>query len=193
MASTASVNCWKPPRRKGCCRCNTTRSPAVISSRATTGEHEMGSGVTVFLVLAGLAGAPNAVSISAIPAANAEAKAENTLVTQADEAMDAKNWQAAEAPLQKLVGMNPGRWEYRQSLGKAQLNLGKYQEALGSFESALKAAEKASDSKGKYRNAIAIMLTDEGDVYLKLKRDKDAIAAFSKAAEMSTNPAVAWF
>jgi tetratricopeptide (TPR) repeat protein len=122
---------------------------------------------------------------------------ENTLVTQAQAAMDARNWQAAEAAFRQLVAIAPARWEYQQGLGTAQYNLARYEDALGSFEKAIplarRAAEPASDNAAKAKAAVAQMLTMEGNVYLKLKKNPEAIDAFTKAAALSSNAAVAYF
>ena len=37
------------------------------------------------------------------------------------------------------------------------------------------------------------MYTNEGNAYLKLKRDDDAMKAYTRAAEVTTDPAVPWF
>jgi tetratricopeptide (TPR) repeat protein len=37
------------------------------------------------------------------------------------------------------------------------------------------------------------MLTQQGNAYLKLRKNKEAMAAYTKAAEMSPNPALAYF
>jgi tetratricopeptide (TPR) repeat protein len=122
---------------------------------------------------------------------------ENALVTQAQAATDARNWQAAETAFRQLVAIAPARWEYQQGLGTAQYNLGRFEDALGSFEKALplarRSAEPANDNSAKAKAAVAQMLTMEGNVYLKLKKNPEAIDAFTKAAALSSNPGVAYF
>jgi len=96
-----------------------------------------------------------------------------------------------------LVAIAPARWEYQQGLGTAQYNLGRFEDALGPFEKALplarRSAEPADDNSAKAKAAVAQMLTMEGNVYLKLKKNPEAIDAFTKAAALSSNPGVAYF
>ena len=71
--------------------------------------------------------------------------------------------------------MNPTRWEYQQALGNAQLNLGKNEDALATYEKVIPLAENASktDPKAdpvKTKAAVAQMLTNEGNAYLKLEK-----------------------
>ena len=126
------------------------------------------------------------------PAAN-----ENALVTQAQAAMQARNWQAAETAFRQLVAIAPTRWEYQEGLGAAQYNLGRYEDALASYEKAIplarRNAEPASDKSATAKAAVAQMLTTEGNIYLKLRKNSQAIDAYTKAAAVSPNPAVAYF
>ena len=122
---------------------------------------------------------------------------ENTLVTQAQAAMQARNWQAAETAFRQLVAIAPARWEYQEGLGAAQFNLGRHEDALASYERAIplarRGAEAANDSSAKAKAAVAQMLTMQGNSYLKLRKNAEAIDAFTKAAAVSPNPAVAYF
>jgi tetratricopeptide (TPR) repeat protein len=131
-------------------------------------------------------------ALAQAPSAN-----ESTLVTQAQAAMDAHNWQAAETAFRQLVAMAPARWEYLEGLGAAQFNLGRYEDALASYEKALplarRSAEAANDNSAKAKIAVAQMLTMEGNVFVKLRKTPQAIDAFTKAAALSPNPAVAYF
>ena len=90
-------------------------------------------------------------------------------------------------------------WQTYQSLGDAQLSRAEYSEAILSYEKGVKLASKATESpanadKTKARkNAIGKMLTSEGNAYLKLRKDEDAIRLYTRAAEASPNPAIAYF
>jgi tetratricopeptide (TPR) repeat protein len=124
----------------------------------------------------------------------------NTLITQAMNAMNARDFQSAIAPLQQLIQMDPGRYEYFQSLGEAQLNLGRYDEAIVSFDKGIRLASKTSpDPKNpatdsaNIKGRTAAMLTNEGNAYLKLHKNHEAIAAYTQAAELDPNPATAYF
>jgi tetratricopeptide (TPR) repeat protein len=123
---------------------------------------------------------------------------EDTLLQRYDADRQAHNWLDAQDALERLLALRPGHWAYQQALGDVELNLGRYPEALQSYEAARLAAGRgierpsATDS-AEARAAIAQLLTSEGNAYLKLKRDPEAIAAFTKAAEMSPHPGVAYF
>jgi tetratricopeptide (TPR) repeat protein len=90
-------------------------------------------------------------------------------------------------------------WQTYQSLGDQQLNRAEYSEAIISYEKAVELASKATDSPANAdktnarRNAIAKMLTSEGNAYLKLRKNDDAIRLYTRAAEASPNPALAYF
>ncbi|MGC2694462.1 MAG: tetratricopeptide repeat protein [Candidatus Angelobacter sp.] len=122
----------------------------------------------------------------------------NALITQYNTAAAAKNWQEASDTVQKMIIMDPNRWEYKKAMGDVQLNLGQYQEAVDTYEKTLPLAQNASktDPKAdpaKTKAVVAQMLTNEGNAYLKLKKNPEAIAAYTKAAEMDPNPGTAYF
>lgn len=123
---------------------------------------------------------------------------ENALIAQLNPALQAKDWATAEPILTKLITMNPNRWDYQQALGNAQFSEGKFDEAVATFEKAIPIAENATktDPKAdpaKAKAGVAQMLTNEGNAYLKLKKNDQAIAAYTKAASMDPNPATAYF
>lgn len=123
---------------------------------------------------------------------NAEASAENALISTVAAAEAEKDWPRAEAALQKLTALNPARWEYHQALADVQLNEGKYDSAVANYTSALVGAEKAKLDP-RIKRAMALMYTSQGNAYLKLKRPDDALAAYNKAAAIADNPATAYF
>lgn len=138
--------------------------------------------------------------IEAIKAQNAKAESINALIKQAQDAMNQKNWQAAVGPLQQLSTTNPNRYEFTQALANAQLNLGQYDEAIQNYEKSIQTAQATQpDSKNpatdpaKVKAAVGQMLTNEGNAYLKLHKNKEAVEAFTKAASMDPNPGVAYF
>lgn len=146
----------------------------------------------------GATSGPSKEETEKIKAENAKAMGENALINQLNPALQAKNWEAAEPILLQLVAMNPARWEYQQALGNAQLNLGKYEEALATYEKVIPVAENATktDPKAdpaKTKAAVAQMLTNEGNAYLKLRKNDKAIEAYTKAAELDPNPGTAYF
>jgi len=123
---------------------------------------------------------------------------ENTLIAQLNPALQAKDWATAEPILTKLIAMNPNRWDYQQALGNAQFSEGKFEEAVATFEKAIPIAENATktDPKAdpaKAKAGVSQMLTNEGNAYLKLKKNDKAIEAYTKAASMDPNPGTAYF
>jgi tetratricopeptide (TPR) repeat protein len=130
---------------------------------------------------------------------NDKALAANALITQYKAAVQDKQWQQAADLSKQLIETDPSSWVFRQGLGSAQMYLGQYDDAVKSFEAGIKLAVAAMNSKmpgteiAKTKAGIGSMLTNEGNCYLKLKKNDLAVAAYSKAAEMDANPAVAYF
>jgi len=123
---------------------------------------------------------------------------ENTLIAQLNPALQAKDWATAEPILTKLIAMNPNRWDYQQALGNAQFSEGKFDEAIATYDKAIPIAENATktDPKAdpaKAKAGVAQMLTNQGNAYLKLKKNDKAIDAYTKAAAMDPNPGTAYF
>jgi tetratricopeptide (TPR) repeat protein len=134
--------------------------------------------------------------IEAIKQKNRQLQTENALIAKYETAAHDKNWQDAESIAGQLVAIDPKRWEYQKSLGDVQFNQGKYDEALATYEKAITAAQNVvtpDADPAKTKIAVSQMLTSEGNSYLKLHKNEEAVAAFSKAAEMSPNPGVAYF
>lgn len=127
---------------------------------------------------------------------NKKAESENALIAQLNPALQARNWAVAEPLLIQLSTINPNRWDYLQSLGDAQLNQGKYEDAVATYSKAIPMAQNSSDPKAdpvKAKNAVGMMLTNEGNAYIKLKKNQEAIAAYNQAAALSPNPGTAYF
>lgn len=150
-------------------------------------------GICSWAVCAAVSATPIAApaNVTQLKAERAEALAENQLITQADQAETAHDWAGAETALKQLIVMAPGRWQYSQALADAQLHEGKYEEAVHSYEAALGFAVK--DKLKETRQAMATMYTNQGNAYLKLHKEDEALAAYSKGAALSDNPATAYF
>jgi tetratricopeptide (TPR) repeat protein len=148
--------------------------------------------LAVLILVSGLSTGWLSSALAQAPNAN-----ENALVTQAQAATQGRNWPAAETAFKQLVAIAPARWEYQEGLGAAQYNLGRYEDALASYEKAIplarRSAEAANDGSAKAKAAVAQMLTMQGNSYLKLRKNPQAVDAFTKAAALSPNPAVAYF
>jgi tetratricopeptide (TPR) repeat protein len=130
---------------------------------------------------------------------NAAATAANALIVQINAAMNGKQWQQAEDLLKQLIATYPTAWRYQQALGNAQLNLGQYDDAVQTYADAIKLAQADLDAKApsadfqSLKTGIAQMFTSQGNAYLKQKKNDLAIAAYTKAAEISPNPGLAYF
>lgn len=148
--------------------------------------------LVVLIVCAGigtaLAVTPAPITATQARAINAQAMAENQLITQVKIAEAAKDWPKAVSLLQQLAAMDPARWQYRQALGDAEFNAGRYEDATKSFAEAVKGA-----LKDKSHNTLASLYMSQGNAYLKLKRYDEALAAYQDAAENSDKPGPAYF
>lgn len=139
--------------------------------------------------------------LEAIKASNAKAANMNALISQAQNALNAKNWQEAVPPLQQMIEADPKRWEFYQALGNAQFNLAQYQEAVATNEKGIAAAEASLTEPGKdpktegprVKAAEGQMLALNGNAYIKLQKNDKAVESFEKAAAMDPNPAIAYF
>jgi tetratricopeptide (TPR) repeat protein len=141
---------------------------------------------------------PSKEELAKMTAERNKAINENTLIAQLNPALQAKDWATAEPILTKLIAMNPNRWDYQQALGNAQFSEGKFDDAVATYEKAIPIAENATktDPKAdpaKAKAGVAQMLTNEGNAYLKLKKNDKAIESYTKAASMDPNPATAYF
>jgi tetratricopeptide (TPR) repeat protein len=150
----------------------------------------------------------SAVSKEEYEAAKAQrAKAENIngLIKQYQAAKEAKDWKAAIPPLQAMTAADNTRWEYFSELGNMQFNVGQYEDAIQSYDQGVKIAEgyvsgtTPKDPKypnsdpAKAKTGMAQMLTMKGSAYVKLSKNPEAVAAYTKAAELDPNPGIAYF
>ena len=121
------------------------------------------------------------------PLPPAQGENQNALIAKAQAALDAKQWPDAEAALKQLSSSEP-RWEYSDALGVAQFNQGHYADAIETYQRAIELAGKNASPA-----AVAQMYVTIGNANLKLKKNDAAIAAYTKAAALDPNPAVAYF
>ena len=138
--------------------------------------------------------------MAALKAHLAKAQAQSALVTRAINAINAKRWQEAVAPLHQLIADEPDRYEFQQSLGEVQFNLGQYDAAIQSFEKGIHLANSipvdpmnpATDPV-KRKARVVSMLINEGNSFVKLRKSKEAIDAFSRATKADPTSEVAYF
>lgn len=139
--------------------------------------------------------------IEEIKKQNDKATNTNGLIQQAMTALNAKNFQEAQGPLQQLIAIDPNNWQYQSALGDVYLNTGQFDQAVETYQKGIQAAESntavdprnpASDP-AKRKVGEAKMLTNQGNAYMKLHKNPEAVAAFTKAASLDPNPGVAFF
>lgn len=121
---------------------------------------------------------------------------QNAIISQVNAALQARNYEEAATGLKQLIQMEPNRYEFYSGLGRSQLNLGQYEEAIQTLEKGIQLAQNPTDPKedpAKAKATIGQMLTEEGNAYLKLKKNTEAVAAFEKAAALDPNPGTAYF
>ena len=140
-----------------------------------------------------------------LKAENAKIENINVLITKYQAAAAAKDWQAAIPPLQGMVESAPTHWEYFQALGGAQISTGDYEGSIQSYEKGIQVAQGVVSGAipkdphdpnmdpVKAKAGIGNMLANEGNAYIKLHKNSEAVAAFTKAAEMDPNPGTAYF
>jgi len=143
--------------------------------------------------------------IERIKAANEKAVGLNALISQYNAAETAKNWKDAEPIVKQMIAADPNNWRFYQALGGDQLNQAEYEDAVASYEKGIQLAQavasgsapkdpnKSETDPAKAKTGIGQMLSSQGTAYLKLKKNPEAVAAFTKAAEMDPNPGVAYF
>jgi len=139
--------------------------------------------------------------IEEIKKQNEKAQGTNALIQQAQNAMNAKNWQEAIPPLQQLSTADPTNWQYLSALGDSYFYTGQFDQAVENYQKGIQAAEtnttvdpkNPATDPAKKKAGEAKMLTNEGNAYLKLHKNQEAVDAYTKAASMDPNPGVAFF
>jgi tetratricopeptide (TPR) repeat protein len=147
----------------------------------------MRRGFSALVLLVSLALAATAQICAGAPLPPAQGANQSSLIAKAQAAIDAKQWPEAEAALKQLSSSEP-RWEYLDALGVAQFNQGHYADSIESYQRTIELAGKNASPA-----AVAQMYTAIGNANLKLKKNDAAIAAYTKAASLDPNPAVAYF
>src|SRR5215472_5733417 len=132
---------------------------------------------------------------------NEKATGTNTLIQQALNSMNAKNWQEAMPILQQLITADPNNWQYYSAMGDCLLNTNEYDKAVENYQKGIQVAESNTtvDPKNpttdpaRKKSGVAKMLTNEANALLKLHKNAEAVDAYTKAASMDPNPAIAYF
>ena len=129
----------------------------------------------------------------------------DALIRRYDSALRAGDQQAEISALKDIVAADPTRWDFFEALGAAQLTSGDYEHAAESYEKGIQAIQRFLSSnpangsvilksdRDRAQAGMVQMLINQGNAYLKLKKNSEAIAASVKAAELAPDPATAYF
>jgi tetratricopeptide (TPR) repeat protein len=126
----------------------------------------------------------------------------NSLIGEAQAARQAQDWPKAESALKQLIAAAPDttRWDFYFFLGEAQGKSNKFPEAVQTYDKGIQVAKDViagtspADPKIPTLNPAAAkagtarMLTSQGNIYLKMQKPDEGLAAFKKAAEMDPSP-----
>ncbi|HMF91493.1 MAG TPA: tetratricopeptide repeat protein [Candidatus Angelobacter sp.] len=179
-----------------------------IKGEAGVAGGSMGGVEKMNLDIAGQGGAQPKVTkeeVERIKAENAKATSLNALIGQYNAAQASQNWKEAEPILKQMVAADPNNWRFYQALGTTQMNLAEFEDAIGSYDKGIQLAQaivsgtapkdprNPDSDPAKAKAGVGQMLASQGNAYLKLKKNPEAIASFTKAAEMDPNPGVAYF
>jgi tetratricopeptide (TPR) repeat protein len=128
----------------------------------------------------------------------------NSLISDAQNARQAQDWSKAENALKQLIAAAPdtSRWDFYMALGEAQSKSNKLPEAIQTYDKGIQVAQSlisgASPADAKVpslnpaaaRSGAGRMLTSQGNAYLKLQKQEEAIAALKKATEVDPSSAL---
>jgi len=129
----------------------------------------------------------------------------DALIRRYESALRAGDQPAEISALKAIVAADPTRWDFFEPLGDAQMSSGDYEHAAESYEKGIQAVQRFLSSHPANGSAIVKsdrdraqagmvqMLINQGNAYLKLKKNSEAIAASAKAAELAPDPAIAYF
>jgi len=143
--------------------------------------------------------------VEKIKAENTKATGMNEMINKYNAAQQAQNWKDAEDILKQMITADPNNWRFYQALGGAQVTQSEFEEAVASYDKGIQVAQQIvsgaipKDPRNpdsdpvKAKAGLGQMLAAQGNAYLKLKKTPEAIAAFTKAAEMDPNPGLAYF
>jgi tetratricopeptide (TPR) repeat protein len=99
----------------------------------------------------------------------------------------------------------PPETDQRKPEEYAELSQKEYEDAIASYQKGVEVAQSVvsgtlpkdprnpSTDPVKAKAGMGQMLGGQGNAYLKVKKSKEAVESFTKAAEMDPNPAVAYF
>jgi tetratricopeptide (TPR) repeat protein len=142
--------------------------------------------------------------LAKIQADNKKIAGLNSLISDAQNARQAQDWPKAENALKQLIAAAPdtNRWDFYMALGDAQSRSNKLDEAVQTYNKGVQAAQSLisgstpADPKIPSLNPTAAkqgaghMLTAQGNAYMKLQKQDEAIASLKKATEIDPSSAL---
>jgi len=122
------------------------------------------------------------------------AEKEAALVAQLQPALKNKKWVDAETLLVQLIALQPKNWEYEKAYADTEFNLEKLTEALDAYDKAIVLAQRITYDPSKPDSARAKaaqseMFSAKGVIFLRQKKNDEAISSYALAAELSPEPA----
>ncbi len=112
------------------------------------------------------------------------------------QAVSGKQWLAALSAAQKLVDLSSSA-ENLELLATAQLNARAPEDALATTDRALEAVEKEKPAAGQpdaaWKDQQSKIYLTRGNAYLMLRRNAEAIEAYSRSAALAASPSLAYF
>jgi tetratricopeptide (TPR) repeat protein len=156
----------------------------------------------------GLADAPapklTKEQLAKIKADNEKIAGLNSLISDAQSARQAQDWPKAEIALKKLIAAAPDstRWDFYLALADAQNRTGEFPDSVQTYDKGIQIAQSVASgatpvdpknpnsSPAAAKSGVVRMLTSQGNVYLKMQKQDEAIAALEKAAEVEPSSAV---
>jgi tetratricopeptide (TPR) repeat protein len=106
------------------------------------------------------------------------------------------NTAAAIEACNQAIAADPNQWEFYQLLASAQIMAGKNPEALQTYDKGIEAAHKSLEAKPdspRSKNGLGQMLTAKGNLFSRMEKYDEAIAAFTEAAASSVYPALPYY
>lgn len=142
--------------------------------------------------------------LAKIQADNKKIAGMNSLINEAQKAREAQDWPKAENALKQLIAAAPDttRWDFYMALGDAQSKSNKPADAVQTYDKGVQVAQSLisgsspADSKIPSLNPTAArqgagrMLTAQGNDYMKLQKQDEAIASLKKATEIDPTSAL---
>jgi len=142
--------------------------------------------------------------LAKIQADNKKIAGLNSLISEAQNALQAQDWPKAENALKQLIAAAPdtSRWDFYMALGDAQSKSNKPADAVQTYDKGVQIAQSLisgstpADPKISSLNPDAAkqgagrMLTSQGNDYMKLQKPDEAITSLKKATEIDPSSAL---